>query len=263
MNREDDRTTHDHGIGSPGFVANHGLHTEEQLEAASKVAAEIRDKGLRTVRVVLVDQHGVPRSKFLSAEAAIAAMRNGADFSGAIYSLDTANACSRPPSAQAVALASRNSPASPTWLSCPTHRPFAVLPWADRTGWVLCDVYFSNGRPVPLDGRAIMRQQLQRLDKAGYAYTAGLEVEYYIVRLTSDRIGLDQTGAPPPPPAVEIFEQGYQFLSETRLDGLESTRQRVARRPLRYRPSTPVDGGRVGSRADGIHLQSLDRADCG
>jgi len=68
-----------------------------------------------------------------------------------------------------------------------------------------------------------MRRQLQRLAGAGCAYTAGREVEYYIVRLASDRIGLDQTGAPAPPPAVEVFEQGYQFLSETRLDGIEST----------------------------------------
>ena len=105
----------------------------------------------------------------------------------------------------------------------PDPSTFRVLPWADRTGWILCDVYFSNGRPVPLDGRAIMREQLRRLLEAGYGYTAGLEVELYIVRLVSERIALDQTGAPPPPPAVDVFEQGYQFLSETRLDSLEET----------------------------------------
>ena len=223
MKQENDRAKPDHGIGIAGFVAKHGLHTEEQLEAASRVAAEIRDKELRTVRVVLVDQHGVPRTKFLSAEAAIAAMGNGADFSGAIYSLDTGNTVFPPAFGAGGGFGIEDFTGFPDVVIVPDPSTFRILPWADRTGWVLCDVYFSNGRPVPLDGRAIMRQQLQRLDKAGYAYTAGLEVEYYIVRLTSDRIALDQTGAPPPPPSVEVFEQGYQFLSETRLDGVEGT----------------------------------------
>ena len=223
MSKESHGNTTDHGIGIPGFVSKHGLHTAEQLETARRVAAEIRDKELRTVRVVLVDQHGVPRTKFLSAEAAIAAMSNGADFSGAIYSLDTGNAVFPPAFGAGGGFGIEEFTGFPDVMIVPDPSTFRVLPWADRTGWVLCDVYFSNGRPVPLDGRAILRQQLQRLEEAGYAYTAGLEVEYYIVRLASDRIGLDQTGAPAPAPAVEVFEQGYQFLSETRLDGVEST----------------------------------------
>lgn len=213
----------DHGIGTPGFVARHGLHTAEQQETARGVAAEIRERGLRTVRVVLVDQHGVPRTKFLSAEAAIAAMSNGADFSGAIYSLDTGNAVFPTAFGAGGGFGIDEFTGFPDVVIVPDPATFRVLPWADRTGWVLCDVYFSNGKPVPLDGRAIMREQLRRLEAAGYLYAAGLEVEYYIVRLISDRIGLDQTGAPAPTPAVDIFEHGYQFLSETRLDGVEST----------------------------------------
>ena len=30
---------------------------------------------------------------------------------------------------------------------------FRVLPWANNTGWVLCDIYFSNGKPVPFSTR--------------------------------------------------------------------------------------------------------------
>ncbi|HEX4755286.1 MAG TPA: glutamine synthetase family protein [Candidatus Dormibacteraeota bacterium] len=213
----------DQGVGSAGFVERHGLHTDEQLAAVTEVIAQIRDRDLRTVRVVLVDQHGIPRAKFLSAEAAISAMRNGADFSGAIYSLDTSNGVFPQAFAPGGGFGIPEFSGFPDVVIVPDPCTFRVLPWADRTGWVLCDVYFSNGRPVPLDGRAIMREQLRRLDAAGYGYTAGLEVEYYIVRLVNERIGLDQTGAPPPPPAVDVFEQGYQFLSESRLDGLEDT----------------------------------------
>jgi glutamine synthetase len=213
----------DQGVGSPGFVERHGLHTEEQLAAVAEVVAQIREMDLRTVRVVLVDQHGIPRAKFLSADAAISAMRNGADFSGAIYSLDTSNGVFPQAFAQGGGFGIPEFSGFPDVVIVPDPGTFRVLPWADRTGWVLCDVYFSNGKPVPLDGRAIMREQLRRLEAAGYRYVAGLEVEYYIVRVVSDRIALDQTGAPPPPPVIDVFEQGYQFLSETRLDGVEDT----------------------------------------
>ena len=79
------------GVGQHGFIARHGLYSAEQAAAADEVAARIRELGLSTVRLVVVDQHGVPRSKSLSAEVAIAAMANGLDFSGAIYSLDSGN----------------------------------------------------------------------------------------------------------------------------------------------------------------------------
>jgi glutamine synthetase len=215
--------TTDQGVGTHGFVARHGLHTDEQLAAAAEVVAQIRASDLRTVRVVIVDQHGIARAKFLSPPAAIAAMSNGLDFSGAIYSLDSGNSVFPQAFGAGGGFGIPELTGFPDVVIVPDPTTFRVLPWADRTGWVLCDVYFSNGKPVPLDGRAIMREQLERLAAAGFGYTAGLEVEYYIVRLVDEHIGLDQTGAPPPPPVVDVIEQGYQYLSETRLDSIEAT----------------------------------------
>ena len=37
---------------------------------------------------------------------------------------------------------------------------FRVLPWANNTGWVLCDIYFGNGKPVPFSTRARCRDAL-------------------------------------------------------------------------------------------------------
>ncbi|MGH3419827.1 MAG: hypothetical protein ACRDOD_09585, partial [Streptosporangiaceae bacterium] len=79
------------GVGQPGFVERYGLAGSGREAAAEEVAARIRDLGLRTVRLAVVDQHGVPRGKMMSPSAAIAAMSDGLDFSGAIYSLDTGN----------------------------------------------------------------------------------------------------------------------------------------------------------------------------
>ena len=215
------------GVGQHGFVARYGLYTPEQAAAASEVASRIRELDLRTVRLVVVDQHGQPRSKSLAPDVAIAAMSNGLDFSGAIYSLDTGNQVFVPAFAAGGGFGIDEFTGFPDVVLVPDPATFQVLPWADRTGWMLCDVYFSSGRPMPLDGRGLMRRQLGELAGAGYDFLAGIEVEYYIVKLDSDRITPEDAGFTPPVPAVSVFERGYQYLSEVRLDSVAGTLEAI------------------------------------
>src|SRR5262249_27703659 len=203
------------GVGQHGFVARHGLYTEEP---AAAVARQIGELDLRTVRLVVVDQHGVPRGKSLSPEVAIAALTNGLDFSGAIYSLDTGNQVFVPAFAAGGGFGIDEFTGFPDIVLVPDPATFRVLPWADATGWLLCDTFFSNGQPMPLDGRGLMRRMLRELGDAGYDYLAGIEVEYYIVRVDSDHLEPEHAGFTPPPPPVSVWERGYQYLSEVRLD---------------------------------------------
>ena len=215
------------GVGQPGFVARHGLFDDRQANAAEVVAARISETGLRTVRFVVVDQHGMPRSKSLSADAALAVLSNGLDFSGAIYSLDTGNQVFVPAFAQGGGFGIEEFTGFPDVVLVPDPTTFQVLPWADRTGWMLCDVYFSNGQPMPLDGRGLRRRVLGELAEAGYDYLSGIEIEYYIVKLESDRITPENAGFTPPPPEVSVFERGYQYLSEVRLDSVGDTLEAI------------------------------------
>ena len=137
------------GLGSAGFVERHGLYSDDQAQATIEVAARIEELGLRTVRLILVDQHGIARSKHLSGEGAIAAMRSGADFSGAVFSLDTGNRVFPPAFVQGGGFGIDEFTGFPDVVIVPDPATFQVLPWVDRTGWMICDVYFANGRPVP------------------------------------------------------------------------------------------------------------------
>lgn len=211
------------GVGRRDFVETHGLHTEQQRAAAKDVAARIRASELRTVRVVIVDQHGQPRAKFLSPDAAIAALGNGLDFSGAIYSLDTANTVFPPAFAAGGGFGIDEFTGFPDIVIVPDPTTFQVLPWAPSTGWLLADAYFSSGRPLPLDGRRLLREQLARLDELGLSYLSGLEVEFYITRRADVRIAPDATTQPAATPRVEPFQLGYQYLSEVRLDSVIDT----------------------------------------
>jgi glutamine synthetase len=211
------------GVGQPGFVARHRLYDDRQQAAADSVAARIRELGLATVRIVVVDQHGIPRSKSLAPDVAIAALSDGLDFSGAIYSLDTGNRVFVPAFAAGGGFGIDELTGFPDVILVPDPTTFQVLPWADRTGWMLSDVYFSSGRRMPLDGRGMMRRALGDLAAAGYDYLAGIEVEYYIVKPDSDRLLPERAGFSPEPPSVSVFQRGYQYLSEVRLDSVAGT----------------------------------------
>jgi len=208
------------GVGQPGFVGRHGLASREREALVQEVTASIQSLGLKTVRLSVVDQHGVPRSKMLSPEAAIAAMSDGLDFSGAIYSLDTGNQVFVPAFAPGGGFGIAEFTGFPDVMLVPDPATFRVLPWADRTGWMLCDVYFGNGQPMPLDGRGLLRRMLSSLADAGYDFLAGIEVEFYIVVLSGGPLLPENAGFTPPPPPVSVFERGYQYLSEVRLDGM-------------------------------------------
>src|SRR6516162_11800351 len=217
--------------------------TSEATVLAREVAERIRTHGLRTVRLAVVDQHGVPRAKSLSPDAAIAAMSNGLDFSGAIYSLDTGNNVFVSPFAADGGFGIPEFTGFPDVVLVPDPSTFRILPWADRTGWMLCDAYFANGQPVPLDSRGPLRRQLAALAEAGYDFVAGLEVEFYIVKLDTVPLKPENAGFTPPPPPVSVFERGYQYLSEVRLDSmtpvLEAVRDALA--PLRLLPRSMED----------------------
>jgi glutamine synthetase len=215
------------GVGQPGFVTRYGLGGPERQAAAEDVAARIRERGLRTVRLAVVDQHGVPRGKMLSPEAAIAAMSDGLDFSGAIYSLDTGNQVFVPAFARGGGLGIEEFTGFPDVVLVPDPATFRELPWADRTGWMLCDVYFGNGQPMPLDGRGLLRRMLDLLGDAGYDFLGGLEFEFYIVVRPDHELAPENAGFTPEPPPVSVFERGYQFLSEVRLDGMSGTLEAI------------------------------------
>jgi glutamine synthetase len=215
-------TPADAGVGQPGFIARHGLLSDEATSLAREVTERILTHDLRTVRLAVIDQHGVPRAKSLSVPAAVAAMTNGLDFSGAIYSLDTGNQVFPPPFARGGGFGIDEFTGFPDVMLVPDPATFRILPWAARTGWILCDAYFGNGQPLPLDGRGLLKRQLAALGELGYDYLAGLEMEFYIVTPGGGPLAPENAGFTPPPPAVSAFERGYQYLSEVRLDSMSA-----------------------------------------
>jgi glutamine synthetase len=111
----------------------------------------------------------------------------------------------------------------------PDVETFRVLPWVPKTGWVLCDLKFTNGKPVPFDTRGLLKKALSGLAEAGYGYRAGLEIEFHIFRLVDLRLRPEDAGQPGSPPEVALLSTGYQLLSEARHDQLEPALEALRR----------------------------------
>jgi glutamine synthetase len=86
---------------------------------------------------------------------------------------------------------------------------------------MLCDIFFPDGRPMPLDTRHVYKRALKTLADRGYDFIAGLEVEFHLFKLEQSKLGIGdagQPGQPGEPPDVSLLNQGYQYLTEQRYD---------------------------------------------
>ena len=106
---------------------------------------------------------------------------------------------------------------------------FRVLPWAPATGWLLCDLYFDDGRPVPFATRNLYRAVLEKLAKRGYDFVAGLEVEFHLFKLEDAKMSPEDAGQPGTPPSVSLLSHGYQYLTEQRYDQMEPALEIIRR----------------------------------
>jgi glutamine synthetase len=217
------------GVGKVGFIDAHKLWTEEQSEAAERLAREIDDLNLRQVRISWGDQHGILRSKTVSVQDFSSALRNGHDFQSATLVMDTTNNIFVPLFVEGGGFGIPEMSGYPDVILVPDPTTFRTLPWVGGTGWILCDMYFSSGKPVPFSTRQILRTQLERLREAGYEYVAGLEVEFYITRMEDPMLAPEQSGYPPDAPKVSAVAHGFQYLTENRNDEIDDILQDLAR----------------------------------
>ena len=194
------------------FVSRHGLWTGAQEEAAADIAECIAKLG--TVRFAFSDAHGVVRGKTLIAADAIGALRTGVTCTLTMLLKDLSGRTAFP-----VFQRGGNGAGDMVMVADPTT--FRILPWSPHSGWILCDLYGTDGTPHPFSTRALMRRMLAQLDERSLAWRAGLEVEFHILKLAEGIATQDHIAMPGPPPKVIPLNHGYQYLTEQRYDAIE------------------------------------------
>jgi len=203
------------------FVERHGLWSAEQREAAKRLAAIAEEKKLETIRLVFADQHGLLRGKTLIAADAVASLENGCSITTTMLAKDTSHKTVFPVFTAGGGFGMKEMEGAADFLMVPDPTTFRVLPWSPTSGWVLCDIYFGNGKPVPFSTRQLHRSVLNRLGARGYDFVAGLEVEFHLFKLEDTHMTPEDAGQPGTPPSVSLLSHGYQYLAEQRFDQIE------------------------------------------
>ena len=192
-----------------------------QAKAAAQVERIIKKEKLELVRFSFADQHGVLRGKALLASEAAGAMRSGVNMTTTLLAKDTAHRTVFPVFTPGGGFAMEQMQGGGDFVMVADPTTFRILPWANKTGWMLCDIYFANGQPVPFSTRARCRDALATLAKAGFDFVAGLEVEFHLFKLTNPRLTPADATWPPEAPDVSLLTQGQQYLTESRYDMLD------------------------------------------
>ena len=211
------------------FVGSHGLWSKEQREAASRLRQIVEQQKLEVIRLSFPDQHGILRGKTLVASEALASLENGCSITTTMLAKDTSHRTVFPVFTPGGGFGMKEMEGAADVLMVADPTTFRVLPWTPGTGWLMCDLHFADGRPVPFATRNLYRGVLARLAQRGYEFVAGLEVEFHIFKLEDAKMSPEHAGQPGTPPEVSLLSHGYQYLTEQRYDQMEPVLEIIRR----------------------------------
>src|SRR5258708_37295543 len=155
------------------LVERAGLWTEDRKAATREAERRIKAGEMSVVRLAFADQHGVLRGKTLAAGEVDAALKNGVGFTTTMLLKDTAHRTVFPVWQPGGGFGMKELEGAADVLMLPDPTTFRALPWAPHTGWMLCDILYADGRPMPLSTRHILRQSLAALAVQGYDLVTG------------------------------------------------------------------------------------------
>lgn len=212
-----------------GLVEARGLLNDDQFALAEEVLSQIRASGLETVRLAFADQHGVLRGKTIVADKVDSLFRNGMAITSTLLLKDTSHRTVFSVWNEDGKGGAGELTGAGDVLLVPDPATFKVLPWSEHSGWLLCDVFFKDGRPYPFSSRGILRDAVNRLGKRGLDLVCGLEVEFYVFQMDQENLAHSDGGMPATPPQTSLLSHGYQYLTETRYDALEPVADELRR----------------------------------
>ena len=200
------------------FVQRFGLWSAEQQAQARDIIGRIDAGEMDVLRFAWPDQHGVLRGKTLVADAARGALSRGVNLTTTLLAKDTSHRTVFPVFTAGGGFALEGLQGGADFVIVADPSTFRMLPWAPRTGWVLCDAYMKDGQPCPFATRRILQRAIDQLRAQDLEFVAGLEVEFHVFKLDEAHMALGDSGQPGTPPSVSLLSHGHQYLTELRYD---------------------------------------------
>ncbi len=208
-----------------GFVERHALWGDAEYAAAAQVRRVMDEQGIELVRLSFCDQHGSLRGKTLTRDAVWPAMRDGCTAPSSLVLKDTSGKSVFPVFTPGAGIGVDGLAFAGDVVLVPDPATFRILPWAPRTGWMLCDLVFPDGAAVPLSTRELCRRTLADLAGHGYELNVGVELEFHVFRAVADDRSPSRPGQPGEPPRTAPLTRGAQLLHEEGLDEVDEVVQ--------------------------------------
>ncbi|WCK56544.1 glutamine synthetase family protein [Aneurinibacillus sp. Ricciae_BoGa-3] len=154
----------------------------------------LRENNIHTIRMCLPDHTNISRSRNISSAHFLqTVLASGASYPSVLFSMDT-SAKIRPE------LGSGFDGGYPSWLFEPDPKTFSILPYAPGIARIIGDVYETDGSPVSVAPRHVLRRVLDEIKQMGFQVYGAFEYEFYAFQGKTN----------PPEPAWE----GLQLFSE-------------------------------------------------
>ena len=217
------------------FVERHGLWSAEQARQAKAVAQQIKRDKLELVRFSFADQHGVLRGKTLVAADALSAMTSGVTMTTTLLAKDTAHKTVYPVFTAGGGFDMAEMQGGGDFVMVADPSTFRVLPWTQNngtpnTGWLLCDIFFTNGKPVPFSTRQILaRRAGSGLRQKVLISSPGSKSNFISSSWKIRGLRLKTQRGRRGRPRCHLLNQGYQYLTETRFDLMDSALEPIRR----------------------------------
>lgn len=207
------------------FADKCGIHTPARHAEVQRVLAVAQASGLEWTRLVWCDAHGSLRGKTWVTSELATAFNEGMGMVSTLMLKDTSDRTVYKVFEADVKNELPGFEGASNVMLLPDPSTFKILPWAEKTGWLLCQPWFPSGEPVTYDTRRTLQSALEKLAAKGWGMRCGLEVEFHIYKLKDADHGDDANPAlaawPGPAPEVSMIHPGYNLLNELWFDRAE------------------------------------------
>ena len=126
-------------MGRNNFVDRFGLWSDEQKLLAKDLVKKIKDLNLEVIRISFPDQHGILRGKTLVADEASSALANGVGMVTTLLAKDTSHKTVFSWFTDGGGLGMEEMTGGGDFIMVPDPSTFRILPWAEKTGWMMAD----------------------------------------------------------------------------------------------------------------------------
>lgn len=161
------------------------------MTSLSKLAA---DQGVRYFLVSFSDLRGVQRAKLVPAAAIDKIAEEGAGFAGFATWLDM-------------------TPADADMFALPEAASMIQLPWKPEVAWLSGELVM-NGKPVEQSPRRVLKKQLERARKRGFAVKTGVECEFFVLSADGSELGDAQDHQSKPCYDQQALMRRYDLISK-------------------------------------------------